>query len=111
MDNGKPHWVKMLYRITGAESKRPEKPNKYHHRMTGKRCGIEYLGRGSMCYLWIEGLQEWEEYSRFYTTTVMDIRGEDGVMTIETENSVYTLTREEGIDHAESETYGRDVVS
>lgn len=92
-DNGKPDWVKMRYRITGVESKRPGKVNKYHSRITGKRCGIEYLGRGSMCWLWIEGMRDCETYTRFHTSTVWDTRGEDGVLTIETENSVYTLER------------------
>lgn len=95
MDNGKPDWVKMAYRITGAESKRPGKVNKYHARMTGKRCAIEYLARQTVCWLWIEGLLEYEEYTHYHTTPVIEIRGEDGVLTIETENSIYTLTKED----------------
>lgn len=92
-DNGKPDWVEMRYRITSVESKRPGKVNKYHARITGKRCGIEYLTRQTVCWLWIEGLRECEEYTRFHTTPVLEIRGDDGVLTIETGNSVYTLTR------------------
>lgn len=34
----------MCFIISNVENKHPEKPNRYHKRFLGKRCGIEYLG-------------------------------------------------------------------
>ena len=97
-DCGKPDWVVMRYVITSIENKRPEKPNRYHSRILGKRCGIEYLGPGSYCWLWIEGFRDYESYTRFHTSTVMETKSDPGVLVIETAHSVYTLTmiEEEG---------------
>ena len=94
-DNGKPEWVAMRFRITGVESKRPDKVNKYHSRIVGKRCGIEYLGPGSACWLWIECLRDHEKYTRYHTSPVWGTRGDAGVLIIETAYSVYTLSRNE----------------
>ena len=90
-DCGKPDWVAMRYQIVDIENKRPEKPNRYHKRITGKRCGIECLERGAKCWLWIEGYLDYESYTRFHTSTVMDTGGDPGTLVIETEHSVYTL--------------------
>ena len=90
-DCGKPDWVVMRYRITNIFNKRPDKPNRYHERIVGKRCGIEYLGPGSYCWLWIEGMRGCESYTRYHTSTVMDTKPFDGGTLMETANSVYTL--------------------
>ena len=91
-DCGKPDWVVMRYVISNIENKRPEKPNRYHERILGKRCGIEYLGPGSYCWLWIEGFREYESYTRFHTSPVMGTKPFPGGTVIETAHSVYTLT-------------------
>ena len=91
-DCGKPDWFVMRYVITNIENKRPEKPNPYHDRILGKRCGIEYLGPGSYCWLWIEGMRDWESYTRFHTSPVWRTDGNSGTLLIETAHSVYTLT-------------------
>jgi hypothetical protein len=94
-DCGKPEWVKMRYVISNIENKRPEKPNRYHERVLGKRCGIEYLGPGSMCWLWIEGFRDYESYTRFHTSPVIvggRVGDDPGELIIDTQNSVYTLT-------------------
>lgn len=99
-DCGKPDWVKMRYQITGIENKRPDKQNRYHERILGKRCGIECLERGPMCWLWVEGYRDYESYTRFHTSPVMETKSDSGTLVIETVNSVYTLTmvdREVGI--------------
>lgn len=91
-DCGKPSWVDMCFVISDIESKNPEKPNRYHKRIKGKRCGIEYLGPKSTCWLWIEGLREYESYTRFHTSPVWGTKPFPGGTVIETENSFYTLT-------------------
>lgn len=90
-DCGKPDWVKMRYRITNIFNKRPEKPNRYHERLVGKRCGIECLERGAMCWLWIEGFRDGESYTHFHTSPVWETTPFPGGTVIETVNSVYTL--------------------
>ena len=91
-DCGKPDWVVMRFVISKIENKRPEKPNKYHDRILGKRCGIEYLGPGSYCWLWIEGFRDYESYTRFHTSPVWGTKSVPGATVIETAHSVYTLT-------------------
>jgi hypothetical protein len=91
-DCGKPDWVEMDFVISKIENKRPEKPNKYHERILGKRCGIEYLGPGSYCWLWIEGFRDYESYTRFHTSPVWGTKPFPGGTVIETAHSVYTLT-------------------
>lgn len=103
-DCGKPEWVDICFVISDIESKNPEKPNRYHERIKGKRCGIEYLGPGSKCWLWIEGYQEDESYTRFHTSSVWGTKPFPGGTVIETVNSFYTLTliEEEFTDGKES---------
>ena len=91
-DCGKPDWVEMRYRITNIANMHPDKRNRYHDRIVGKRCGIEYLGPGSMCWLWIEGMRDCESYTRYHTSTVMGTKPFDGGTLIATANSVYTLS-------------------
>jgi len=90
-DCGKPDWVEMRYRITNIESKNPDKVNRYHKLIIGKRCGIEYLGPGSACYLWIEGMYDFESYTRFRTSGVMGTKPTGKEAIIETQNTLYTL--------------------
>ena len=92
-DSSVPCWVKPMYVISGIENKNPEKPNRYHERILGKRCAVERLEYLSRCWLWIEGMREWESWTHFHTSTVGEIRGEPGVLVFETTNSVYRLTR------------------
>lgn len=103
-DCGKPEWVEMDFVISKIENKRPEKPNKYHERILGKRCGIEYLGPGSYCWLWIEGFRDYESYTRFHTSSVWGTKPFPGGTVIETAHSFYTLTliEEEASDGEEN---------
>ena len=90
-DCGKPDWVKMWYQIVGIVNKRPQKHNRYHEQMLGRRCGIECLERGAMCWLWIKDFRDYEKYTHFHTSIVMDTKSTPDLLTIETAHSVYTL--------------------
>ena len=82
------------YRIENVESKRPGHPNKWHERVTGKICTVETMEWGEMGYLVVEGLVN-HRYgdlpTRYRTSPVRKTVEKDDVLTIETENSVYTL--------------------
>lgn len=93
---GKPYWLDMEWVVRSVEGKNPEKPNKWHPQLIGKRCGIEILELRRTGRLWIEGLVDWEEYSPYYTTPVLTIEGENDILTVETEKSVYTFERING---------------
>lgn len=92
-DNGKPDWITPEWTVLNIERKNPGKPNRWHPLVIGKRCCIEILELGRAGRLWIEGLVEWEEYSAYYTTPVLNIEGVNERLTVETTNSVYRLTR------------------
>lgn len=92
----------MDYMIESVVSKRPERPNKWHPLIVGKRCSIERLWLRMSCVLMIEGLVDWEENSRFHTTPVLEARDEGDKLIVETENSVYTLVPREKKDVEES---------
>ena len=78
------------YRIVSVRSKR-ERENKWHRVVTGKLCVIESLEWGEMAWLRIWGISPWEETTRFHTSSVLKTTEKDGVLTIDTVNSVYTL--------------------
>lgn len=84
----------MTYRIVKVESKRP-KVNKWHKIVTGKLCTLESpLVVGEMGWLLIEGIARFDYgdmLTRFHTSPVVRTEEKAGVLTIETENSVYTL--------------------
>lgn len=92
----------MEYVIESVTSKHPERPNKWHPLLIGKRCFIERLWLRMSCVLVIEDLVDWEENSRFHTSPVLDARGEGDRLIVETENSVYTLVKMEKKDGKES---------
>lgn len=79
------------FRIESVESKRPDKPNRWHKRVTGKLCTIECLRVNWSATLRIAGLSPVASSTMFYTSTVVDANLNDDVLTIETVNSVYTL--------------------
>lgn len=91
-DCGVPCWVKPQYVISGIWRKFPKKRNKYQAKIIGKRCALECLEMYAMCWLWIEGMREWESWTHFHTSTVVKIESEPGVLVFETTNSVYRLT-------------------
>lgn len=93
VDNGKPHWLTMDWVVRSVVGKNPEKPNKWHPQLIGKRCGIETLEPQRTGHLWIEGLVDWEEYSPFFTSPVLSIEVQNNVWVVETENSVYVFVR------------------
>lgn len=93
VENGKPYWLNMDWVVRNVEGKNPERQNKWHPRLIGKRCGIENFELRRTGHLWVEGLVEWEEYSPYYTTPVLNLECVDDVLRVETENSVYTFER------------------
>lgn len=95
VDNGKPYWLEMDWVVQSVEGKNPEKRNRWHPRVTGKRCGIENLELGRNGRIWVEGLVEWEDYSPYITTPVLNLECVNDILTVETENSVYTLVPRE----------------
>lgn len=90
-NHGKPYWLKMDFVILSVVGKDPARRNKWHPLLVGKRCGVEHLELRRTGHLWIEGLVEWEEYSPFYTSPVLNLDFQNDVLTVETENSVYKL--------------------
>lgn len=82
------------YRIVGVESKR-SKVNKWHNLVTGKLCTLESpLECGEMAWLLIEGIACFDYgdmLTRFHTSLVLRTEEKDGILIIDTENSVYTL--------------------
>ncbi len=84
----------MIYRIESVESKRPGHVNKWHKRVTGKRCTIECLMINWSATFRIEGLSPVSMSSLFYTSPVVKSWEKDDMLTIETVNSVYTLRME-----------------
>ena len=83
----------MKYRIVGVKSKRP-KVNRWHELVTGKLCTIESLEPGESGWLVIEGIAYRDWPTQFHTSPVIGTTEKDGVLTIETANSVYTLKME-----------------
>lgn len=82
------------YWIESVESKRPGHPNKWHERVTGKICTVETLDWCGMAYLLVEGIvnhRYGDMLTRYRTSPVLKTEEKDGVLTIETENSVYVL--------------------
>lgn len=92
-DNGKPYWITMDWIVRSVVGKNPEKPNKWHPKLIGKRCGIEILEPRRTGHIWVEDLVEWEEYSPYFTTPVLSFECVNDVLTVETEKSVYTFVR------------------
>jgi hypothetical protein len=95
-DHGKPYWLEMDWVVRSVDGKNPERPNKWHPKLIGKRCGIEIFQLRRTGHIWIEGLVDWEEYSPFYTSPVLSMEFLNDVLTVETENSVYTLEKKYG---------------
>lgn len=93
VDHGKPYWLEMEWVVRSIVGKNPAKPNKWHPRLIGKRCGIEVLELHRTGHIWVEGLVAWEEYSPYFTTPVLNLECENDVLTVETEKSVYTFER------------------
>lgn len=85
--------VKIEYTISEIERKRHYKSNPYHPRMLGLRCGIDTLEIQHTGWLWIKGYRDWEKYTHFHTSPVLDLRDEGDTLVIETEHTVYTLTK------------------
>lgn len=86
--------VQTTFRITRVESKRPDRVNRWHDRVTGKVCTVETLDWGGMAYFQIWGVVGYDYADipmRYRTSPVLKTKEQDGVLTIETENSVYTL--------------------
>ena len=90
------------YRIVRVDSKRT-RVNKWHEVVTGKLCTIEFLRVGEIGWLLIDGISPWEETTRFHTSLVLVIVEQDDELTIETENSVYTLKKENNYDEGNDE--------
>lgn len=79
------------YVIVSVESKRPGHVNKWHERVTGKRCVVACLMLGWSATFRIEGLSPVASSTMFHTSPVVNVTAKDGVLTIETVNSVYML--------------------
>lgn len=85
----------MKYVIKRVESKR-EKVNPWHGRVTGKVCTIESLEWGDCGRLLINGIVPLDDRyggipTLFNTSPIIKTEEKDGVLTIETKNSIYTL--------------------
>lgn len=92
-DAGNAERVNIQYTISKIERKRHYKPNPYHPRMLGLRCGIDTLEIQHTGWLWIEGYRDWEKYTHFHTSPVLGLREQGDTLEIETEKTVYTLTK------------------
>ena len=84
--------MKFDYRIATIESKR-EKKNRLHAEMCGRNCNVVHLGCGETAVLSVEDLYGDGIPEKVYTTPVLDIRKNIGVLVIETMNTVYVLER------------------
>lgn len=83
------------YLIESIEPKRPDYKNKWYSRVIGKTCEIAFLEESVWgAYLLIYGVVDYDYADmplRYRTTPVLKTEEKDGVLTIETVNSVYTL--------------------
>lgn len=84
------------YLIVKVESKRPDYWNRWHGRVTGKKCEIECLWLGKRAEFKIFGLKPWSEFTRFHTSPVCNATVKDGLLYIYTRNSVYVLEEVDG---------------
>ena len=86
------------YIITRVESKR-SKVNPWHERVTGKRCTIGLLEFWCCAIFYVRGIDSYDGATvRYVTSRVLRTNKQDGVLTVETENTTYTLERVGGAD-------------
>ena len=87
----------MFHIIESVVSRNPEKKNKWHSELIGKRCFVEQMWKDRPAILIVENLVEWEEFSRYRTSIVLDTHaekiGDVARLIVRTVNSVYTLRR------------------
>lgn len=88
----------MEYLIKSIEPKNEFVVNKYYAAIVGRECDVLHVMKGTGAVLRIDMPYDPGYPHRFYTTPVRDNRiEEDGTIVFETENSVYTLVKNEKV--------------
>lgn len=87
----------MEFRIKSIERKSEYYHNKYYQGMIGRECDVIHLLPGCIGRLVVDAVYDPGNPHRFNTTTVIDVDNlDDGTIVFETENSVYTLVKNDG---------------